>query len=78
MRRRCSASIDHIDHYRALVGRRGGAVALATISQILSELVRDELVARSDRNAVDDIPRELVVQYVVGAYMAAPPSRCGS
>jgi len=32
--------------------------------------VRDELAATADKNSADDIPRELVVQYVVGAYMA--------
>jgi AcrR family transcriptional regulator len=53
---------DHLDHYRALVGGRGGAVALGSIRQILSDLVRDELAATVDR--------EVVVQYVVGAYMA--------
>jgi hypothetical protein len=33
-------------------------------------LVRDELIASSDRKSKETIPRELVVQYVVGAYMA--------
>jgi len=61
---------DHIDLYRALAGGRGGAVALGTIRQILSDLVRDELVANLDKNSLDPIPRELVVHYVVGAYMA--------
>ena len=61
---------DHMDLYRALVGGRGGAVALGTIRQILSDLVRDELAATVDKNSPDAIPRELVVQYVVGAYMA--------
>ena len=60
---------DHIDLYRALVGGRGGAIALSTIRQILSDLVRNELVATADKSA-DAIPRELAVQYVVGALMA--------
>ncbi len=60
---------DHIDLYRALVGGRGGAIALGTIRQILSDLVRNELVATADKSA-DAIPRELAVQYVVGALMA--------
>lgn len=59
---------EHIDLYRALVGNHGGAVALGTIRQILSDLVRDELHAGKNPNGA--IPRELVVQYVVGAYMA--------
>jgi len=60
---------DHIDLYGALVGGRGGAIALGTIRQILSDLVRNELVATADKSA-DAIPRELAVQYVVGALMA--------
>jgi AcrR family transcriptional regulator len=61
---------DHRDHYRALVGGRGGTVSLGAIRQILSNLVRNELMAIADRKPADVIPRELVVQYVVGAYMA--------
>jgi AcrR family transcriptional regulator len=63
---------DHRDHYRALVGSRGGTVSLGSIRKILSDLVRDELAANVDKNSTDAIaiPRELVVQYVVGAYMA--------
>ena len=61
---------DHMDLYRALVGGHGGNVALGSIRQILSDLVRDELAATVDKDSADVIPRELVVQYVVGAYMA--------
>jgi AcrR family transcriptional regulator len=61
---------DHIDLYRALVGGRGGAVALGTIRQILSDLVRNELAAIGNQKSADVITRELVVQYVVGAFMA--------
>lgn len=61
---------DHLDLYRALVGTRGGAVALGTIRQILSDLVRDELAAAADKKSADVVPREIVVEYVVGAYMA--------
>ena len=61
---------DHIDLYRALVGGRGGAIALGTIRQILSDLVRNELAATVNKKSADVVPRELVVQYVVGAFMA--------
>jgi AcrR family transcriptional regulator len=61
---------DHQDLYRALVGGRGGTVALASIRQILSDLVRDELAATAGKKSADVMPRELVVRYVVGAYMA--------
>jgi len=61
---------DHIDLYKALVGGRGGAIALGTIRQILSDLVRNELAATVDKKSADVIPREFVVQYVVGSFMA--------
>ena len=53
---------EHLEHYRALVGRRGGTVALNTIRDILTELVRREF-GRGEA-------REITVQYVVGAYLA--------
>jgi AcrR family transcriptional regulator len=61
---------DHIDLYRALVGGRGGAIALGTIRHMLSGLIRNELAATVDKKSADVIPRELVVQYVVGSFMA--------
>lgn len=61
---------DHVHHYRAMVGDSGGALALGRIRQILAEVVRDELALASDRDSADAIAPELVVQYVVGAYMA--------
>ena len=60
---------DHIDVYRALVGGRGGTVSLGQIRQILSDLVRNEFAATVGKHSAD-VPRELVVQYVVGAFMA--------
>ena len=61
---------DHKDHYRALVGSRGGAVSLGTIRKMLSDLVRGELAATAEKHSADVIPREFVVQYAVGAFMA--------
>ena len=61
---------DHKEHYRALVGSRGGTVSLGSIRKILSDLVRDELPATAEHLSAELIPRELVVQFVVGAYMA--------
>ncbi|KOF17196.1 hypothetical protein AC244_18500 [Ensifer adhaerens] len=60
---------DHLDLYRALAGSRGGTVALDTIRQILSELVRAELEPAAASSS-DAMPREFVVQYIVGAFMA--------
>jgi AcrR family transcriptional regulator len=56
----------YVDVYRALVGGRGGAVAVNEIRQILSELVRKELSPARDDGAVS---RELGVQFIVGAFL---------
>jgi AcrR family transcriptional regulator len=58
----------HKDLFRALAGSRGGAIALASISKIIADVVRDELAATA--NSADTVPREFVAQYVVGACMA--------
>jgi AcrR family transcriptional regulator len=52
---------DRKDLFRALAGSRGGAVALATIRRIISDVVRDELAKTAD--AADSMPRELVIHY---------------
>ncbi|MEO8467250.1 MAG: TetR-like C-terminal domain-containing protein [Gammaproteobacteria bacterium] len=61
---------DHLGAYRGLVGGRGGAVALGTIRKILSDLMRSELSEPSDTDSAAAVRREIVVQFVIGAYMA--------
>jgi hypothetical protein len=61
---------EHVDHYRTLVGGRGGAVALAKVREMVTDLRRDELGSMRNRNSAEAIPREVIVQYVVGAFMA--------
>lgn len=61
---------EHSNRYRALVGSGGGAVALTVIGETLADLVRDDLAATNYPESTDAVPRELVVRYVVGAYMA--------
>jgi AcrR family transcriptional regulator len=51
-----------------LVG--GGVVALGIIREIASDLVRNELPSAADLISGKSMPRELVVQYVVGALMS--------
>jgi AcrR family transcriptional regulator len=60
---------EHVQLYRALVGTRGGTLGLATIRKILTELVHMELGTAANTSTADP-QRELIVQYVVGAYMA--------
>ena len=65
---------DHLKLYRALIGSRGGAMALGTIREIVADLVRADLAGTSEnaveKKSVGDIPRDLMVQYIVGAFMA--------
>jgi AcrR family transcriptional regulator len=61
---------DHRALHRALVRGRGGGIALCRIRQIISDLVRDELTTTGGSRSPDTVPRELVVQHVVGAFMA--------
>lgn len=60
---------DHIHLYRALVGSKGGAIALDTIRQTLGDFVRGEIATAGGKDATG-VPREFVVQHIVGAYMA--------
>ena len=61
---------DHIELYRALVGNRGGAIALDTIRQILTDIVRGEAVRNPSMKSEAVVPPEIVIQYIVGAYMS--------
>jgi len=47
-----------IDVYQAMVGGRGGPVALAEMRRVLSDFYRD-----------DEVPRELTLQFVVGGFL---------
>ena len=58
-----------IHHHRALLGNAEGGIALDTIRRTLCEFVRSELV-KIGNTGVTDIPREAVVQHIVGSYMA--------
>ena len=60
---------DHLHLHRALVGDRHGAITRSAVRQLLCEQVRGELSAAS-QSAADAMPREFVVQYIVGAFMA--------
>ena len=75
--RRLSFSLAMFQHaqsyrrvYQALVGKQGGTIVLRHIQQMLTSLVRDELARVAPRDAGTTIPREIVVQYIVGAFLA--------
>ena len=52
--------------YKALVGGRGGVVAVNEIRRVLSELVQDELSGIWEDGAVS---RELAVQFIVSTFL---------
>jgi AcrR family transcriptional regulator len=58
---------DHTDLYRALIGGHGGAIAMETIRETLCEFVRRALASNDEDRT---LPREMIVQHIVGAYMA--------
>jgi AcrR family transcriptional regulator len=58
---------EHRHLYHASRTTRGGTIALGMIRKIVSELVRKEFATGG---APPGIPRELVVEYVVGAYIS--------
>ena len=60
----------HAHLHKSLLGNRGGAIALGAIREILCERVREELGGLRARGGAEAVPREFLVQYVVGAYMA--------
>jgi AcrR family transcriptional regulator len=64
------AMFEHIagyaDIYRALVGGRGGLVAINEIRRILSDMVKTELSAARDNRG---IARELRLQFVVDTFL---------
>ena len=58
----------HRDLHGALAG--GSAIAVDAVREILSDMVRGELTSAVEPQSDDAVPRELIVQYVVGALMA--------
>ena len=56
----------YTDVYLAMVGGRGGVVAISELRKVLSEFVRKELSTARDDGTVS---RDLVVQFVVGALL---------
>ncbi|MEI6180696.1 MAG: TetR family transcriptional regulator [Chloroflexales bacterium] len=59
----------HAQLYRALVGKPSGVVVQGEIQQILSELARNELRTVLAPAASAPLPLDVVVQYVVSAFM---------
>jgi AcrR family transcriptional regulator len=56
----------YTDVYRALVGGRGGGVAINEIRRVLSEIVKKELSGSEDGETV---PQEVRIDFVVGTFL---------
>lgn len=61
---------DHIDLYRALVGGKGGTIAIMEIREMLAGFIRKEIMAESTGRTDRAVPPDLVVKYLVGAYVS--------
>ena len=61
---------DHLDLYRALVSKGGAPTTIKMIRQIVTEQVSRELAEIAKENSPDALPREAVVQFIVGAFMS--------
>jgi len=61
---------EHKDIYRALVGGHGKTVVVNRIRDMISDLLQDELYLGLDQKTVNEIPRDIVIQYIAGAFMA--------
>jgi AcrR family transcriptional regulator len=55
----------YTDVYRALVGGRGGVVAINEIRRVLAEIVKKELVVQER----ETVPREVRVDFIVGTFL---------
>jgi AcrR family transcriptional regulator len=60
---------EHVQLSRALVGSKGSAVALGIVRETLCEFLRGELPTDDSKDA-NRAPREVVIQHIVGAYIA--------
>jgi hypothetical protein len=58
----------HMLLYRALVGKQSGAVVVQRMQQMITDLVREELAVPAPSDTAP-IPREILVQYTVSAFI---------
>lgn len=56
--------------FRALVGKRAGAVVLERMRALLSDLVRQEMLSKPGSTAMADVPEGARIQHVVGSLMS--------
>jgi AcrR family transcriptional regulator len=68
------ALFEHVDLHRnvyhAIVGRPSGAVIISELRLLLADLVRSDLKTLSPKQHASDLPRNVVIQFVVGSLIA--------
>jgi len=60
----------HRNVYHAIVGRQSGGIVFSEFRAMLSDLVRSDLKTRPPSESLLDLPRNAVIQFVVGALMS--------
>jgi AcrR family transcriptional regulator len=60
----------HRETYQAIAGRRSGAIVLDGMRAMLAELVRGDFKAMPPGRRASDLPRDAVVEFVVGSLMS--------
>jgi AcrR family transcriptional regulator len=60
----------HRNVYHAIVGRQSGTVVMSELRAMLADLVRNDLKTLSPNERSSDLPRNAVIQFVVGALMS--------
>lgn len=61
---------DHGDLYAALVGERGGAIAIREVRALLADMAERDLEHLFKERALPKSERELVLQFIVGSFMS--------
>jgi AcrR family transcriptional regulator len=59
---------EYRDVFRAMVGRRSGAVVQQLLHKLLADLVREDLKAIVPRAAATPVPMEATVQFIAGSF----------
>lgn len=68
------AFFEHVDSHRnvyhAIVGRQSGTIVLGELRSMLGELVRSDLKTVRANECAPELPRNVVIQFVVGSLMS--------
>jgi AcrR family transcriptional regulator len=60
----------HRDVYHAIVGRQSGTVVMSELRALVADLARNDLKTLSSKDRSADLPKNAVIQFVVGALMS--------